>query len=59
MGLYLLGRGDGSGDYHADRGYGQDGVEPALNSRYAFILANEEVVECPPPFQRLKELAAS
>ena len=45
-------------DYHADRGYAQDGVEPALSGTYSFTLADGQVVACRPAFALLKELAA-
>src|SRR5215475_843524 len=45
--------------YRADRGYGQDGVEPALSGGYAVTLATGRAVTCRPAFALLKDLAAS
>src|SRR5439155_25097788 len=44
--------------YHPDRGYAQDGVDPALSGTYAFPLANGTTVHCRPVLALLKDLAA-
>jgi len=44
--------------YHPDRGYAQDGVDPALSGTYAFTLTNGTTVQCRPALALLKELAA-
>ena len=52
------GRSGGPVGYRADRGYGQDGVEPALSGTFPVTLASGKVVDCRPAFELLKELAA-
>ena len=44
--------------YRPDRGYAQDGVDPALSGTYAFTLADGTTVQCRPALALLKELAA-
>jgi anaerobic selenocysteine-containing dehydrogenase len=44
--------------YRADRGYGQDGVEPSLSGSRAVTLADGRSVSCRPAFEWLRELAA-
>jgi len=44
--------------YRPDRGYAQDGVDPALSGTYAFTLADGTTVQCRPTLALLKELAA-
>ena len=44
--------------YHPDRGYAQDGVDPALSGTYAFTLTDGKKVQCRPVLALLKELAA-
>ena len=44
--------------YHPDRGYAQDGVDPALSGTYAFTLADGKTVQCRPVLALLKDLAA-
>jgi anaerobic selenocysteine-containing dehydrogenase len=44
--------------YRPDRGYAQDGVDPALSGTYAFTLADGKTVPCRPALALLKELAA-
>ena len=51
-------RSGGPVDYHPDRGYGQDGIVPALSGTYTFTLADGHVVACRPAFELLKELVA-
>ncbi len=51
-------RSGGPVSYQADRGYGQDGVEPSLSGTYQFTLVDGRVVTCHPAFQLLKELVA-
>jgi anaerobic selenocysteine-containing dehydrogenase len=44
--------------YRPDRGYAQDGVDPALSGTYAFPLADGQTVHCRPALVVLQELAA-
>jgi anaerobic selenocysteine-containing dehydrogenase len=44
--------------YRPDRGYAQDGVDPALAGTYAVTLADGQTVGCRPALARLQELAA-
>ena len=44
--------------YRPDRGYAQDGVDPALSGTYTFTLADGTAVQCRPALALLKELAA-
>jgi anaerobic selenocysteine-containing dehydrogenase len=44
--------------YRPDRGYAQDGVDPALSGTYAVTLADGTTVPCRPALALLKELAA-
>lgn len=44
--------------YRAERGYEQEGVEPALVGAFPIALANGRAVECRPAFALLTELAA-
>jgi anaerobic selenocysteine-containing dehydrogenase len=44
--------------YHPDRGYGQDGADPALTGTWTVTLADGTTVACQPALARLQELAA-
>ncbi len=51
-------RSGGPADYHPERGYGQDGVDPALSGSHEITLTNGHAVTCRPAFELLGELAA-
>ena len=51
-------RGGGPVEYHADGGYGQDGIAPALSGTYTVPLASGKPVTCRPALALLRELAA-
>jgi anaerobic selenocysteine-containing dehydrogenase len=40
--------------YHPDRGYGQDGADPALTGTFSVTLADGTTVACRPVFARLQ-----
>ena len=51
-------QGGGPAAWHADGGYGQDRVEPALSGTYRLTRAGGETVSCRPALELLGELAA-
>jgi anaerobic selenocysteine-containing dehydrogenase len=44
--------------YHPDRGYAQDGIDPALSGTYVVTLADGNTADCRPSLALLQELAA-